>query len=93
MSNKCGVNEIFNAVMCECLARRMSISKAHVTPTGGGCISFRIYLQKITFKLASLFHILEKELNDTRIVRFSVFKLKCQLYLIKNNDKVVRVRT
>lgn len=45
VSNKYGVDEIFSAVVCECLVRRMSISKAHDTPTGGGCISFRMYLQ------------------------------------------------
>jgi len=56
VSNKYGVDEIFNAVICECLARRISISKAHVTPIGGGCISFKMYLQAITSKLTSLFY-------------------------------------
>lgn len=57
VSNKYGVDEIFNAVMCECLARRISISKAHFTPTGGGCIALKMYLQAITSKLVPLFYI------------------------------------
>lgn len=64
MSNKYGVDEIFNAVICECLERRMSISKAHITPIGGGCISFKIYLQDIKLNSVLLFHVFEEELNS-----------------------------
>lgn len=86
------MDEIFNAVMCECLARRMSISKAHVTPTGGGCISFKIYLQNIKLKSVLPFYVLIEELNKViiiKIIRLLIFKSKYYKYLIKNNDKVI----
>jgi len=66
LSNKYGVDETFNAVICECLARRISISKAHFTPTGGGCIALKMYLQMITFKLYLNFILLYLQKNQTK---------------------------
>lgn len=46
LSSKCGVQAMFNAVVRDCLDKRVKISRAAVTPIGGGCISFKIYLKK-----------------------------------------------